>query len=261
MDDFILESKIRETLEKKSDEACADAFAARRIRAKVYQRLEEAEYMKKRNWKKMAVVTVAICVFGSMTVLGLGKTVSITSGSSPKNAIKSYAAAEAKQNSLDAEVKMVEKFSNGYAFKEAMPVEETGRDENGNVTGEGTTLSWRYVKDGMADVSVYSSRMSFGNENEADVEMVLEDGTVLRYSTMMNKFVPNGYEITEEEKELMEAGKLNIGFGGPDDTIQEKVSSSVLWEQDGILYHVFTFSDEMSAEEMFGMAQEIAESE
>ncbi len=260
MDNFILESKIKETLNQKAEEVSADPFAAQRIRTNVYNRLEEAEYMKKRNWKKTAMVTAAICVLGSMTALGLGKTVSITGSSSPLDAIQSYEAAEALQSELDAGIKMVEKFSNGYSFKEAVPVQETGTDESGAVTGTETTLMVWYTKAGMPDVTVSSGRMSLGRLGEADEEKVLEDGTVLSYSTMLNKFVPDDYVVTDEERALMEAGKLNIGYGGMKE-IQEKVSSSVLWEQDGILYHVLAFSDELGADEMLGMAQEIAESE
>ena len=260
MDNLILESKIKESLNQKAEEVSADPFAAQRIRANVYSRLKEAEDMKKRNWKKTAMVTAVICVLGSMTALGLGKSVSITASSSPKDAIPSYEAAETLQEELDAGIKMVEKFSNGYCFKEAVPREETGMDESGAVTGKETTLMVWYTKAGMPDVSVSAGRMDFGTIREADEEMVLEDGTVLSYSVMMHKYVPDDYVVSDEEKELMEAGKLSIGYGGMEE-IQEMVSSSVLWEQDDILYHVFTFSDELGADELFGMAREIAESE
>lgn len=261
MDNLILEKKIRETLDHKADEVEADFFAEERIRATVHQRLEETS-MKKKNWKKTAVVAAAICVIGSMTALGLGRTVSISGQSDIRDSIYSYAEAKEKQDSLDKEVKMVEKFSNGYTFHQAVPMEETGHDENGNETETSTMLYVDYKKKGMEDVSLYTHRLS-GLEvgAYADEELTLEDGTVLKYATMINRFVPNGYEISDEERELMAVGKLNIGYGGPDQKLEEKVSSSVTWEQDGIAYDLFTFSDEMSAEEMFGMARELAESE
>lgn len=259
MDNLVLEKKIREVLEKKAEEIRADAFAGQRIQANVYCILEEADHMKKRNWKKTVLAVTAICVLGTITALGVGRTKSISSSSSVTDEITSYTAAKAEQENLDANVKMVEKFSNGYTFKNAVPSNDVGRDEKGNVTGKETTLYVRYEKAGAEDVSVSSGRLSLGSEKRADASMTLEDGTELNYSTMMNKFVPPDYKITEEEKKLQEEGKLNIGFGS--DEIQIMPSSSVVWTQDEITYCLFTFSQDMSAEEMLGMAREIAESE
>ncbi len=45
MDDSILEKKIRAALEKKSEEARVDALTSRRIRANVYERIEEERNM------------------------------------------------------------------------------------------------------------------------------------------------------------------------------------------------------------------------
>lgn len=259
MDNSILERKIKEALSKKAEETCADTFAAQRIWMKVHHQLEEEEHMKRRNWKKTAIVAAAICVLGSMTVLGLGKTVTVTGGSSPADMITSYAEAEAKQNSLDSYAKMVEKFSNGYEFEYAVPVHSEGTDKDGNVTGKETTMHVTYVKEGAANVSLSTSRITMGELGEPDAVLALEDGTELHYSTLVNKFVPVGYKMTEEEQKLMEAGKLNVAEGA--DEIEIKLSSSVIWEQDEITYHLFTFSQDMSADEMLQMAREVAESE
>ena len=260
MDDFILEKKIRETLEHRAEHA-GHVFAEQRIRAKIYQelKLEEAEPMKKRNWKKTAVMAAAICVLGSMTAVALGKTVSITGSSSRENRITSYAEAEEKQESLDDDVKMLEKFSNGYAFKEAVPMEETGTDKDGNVTAKETSLNIVYSKDGAEDIYAHSSRLNLGITENPDAVRTLEDGTELVYTNIVNKFVPNGYEITEEEKKLQEDGKLNIGFKGEGGEIEIRKSSHVMWVQDEILYSLMIF-DDMEADEMLNMAQELAES-
>lgn len=262
MDNFILESKIRETLHKKAKMAGADPFVEQRIRTKVYCRLKEAEHMKKRNWKKTAIAAAAICVLGSMTVLGLGKTVSIEGGSSPADAIKSYVAAEAKQGSLDEQIKMVEKFSNGYVFKEAVPVAETARDKDGNVTGKETTLHVIYAKEGASDIHAFSGRLSSGLPKNPDAVRILEDGTELLFSNLVTKLVAESYVITDEEKALQEAGKLNIAYDGRTGTeVETSVSSHVTWVQDEITYSIFTNGDTLSADELMDMAQEIAESE
>lgn len=259
MDNLVLEKKIEEVLEKKAEEIRADAFAGQRIRANVYSKLEEADHMKKRDWKKTALVAAAICVLGTITAMGVGRTRMIYSSSSVTDAITSYKEAKAEQGRLDSDVKMIEKFSNGYTFKEAIPSYDVGTDKDGNVTGEETTLHVRYVKEGAEEVSVSSGRLFFGPEKEGEASLTLDDGTKMQYSATMNKFVPPGYEITEEEKRLQDEGKLNIAYGS--DEIELMPSSCVVWTQEEITYTLFTFSQDMSAEEMLGMAREIAESE
>lgn len=262
MDDFILEKKIKETLTKKAESVCADTYAAQRIRANVYSRIKEAEHMKNRNWKKTALVTAAICVLGSMTVLGLGKTTMITGSSSLADAIDSYVAAEAKQGSLDTQVKMIEKFSNGYVFKTAVPMDETATDKDGNITGKETTLHIVYAKEGANDLHVFSGRLNSGLPKNPDAVRTLEDGTELLFSSLVNKVVAEDYVITEEEKELQEAGKLNIACDGRTGTdVDISISSHVTWVQDEITYSMMVAGDGVTADELLGMAQEIAESE
>lgn len=261
MDDFIVEKKIKETLEKKAESVCADLYAEQRIRTNVYSRIMEAEHMKNKNWKKTAMVAAVICVLGSMTVLGLGKTVTIEGGSSPADAIKSYVAAEATQESLDGQVKMVEKFSNGYVFKEAVPVAETARDKDGNVTGKETTLHAIYAREGADDIYVFSGRLSNGLPENPDAVRTLEDGTELLYTSLVTKLVAENYVITEEEKALQDAGKLNIAYDGRTGTeVETSISSHVTWQQDEITYSLLMHGDAISAEELMDMAQEIAES-
>ena len=118
-------------------------------------------------------------------------------------------------------------------------------------------MSFTYEKKGMEDVIFSSSRLTVPGGNPDEV-LVLDDGTELGYHKMANKFVPPDYTPTEEELKLQEEGKLNIGYGS--DKVQEKVSVSVYWVQDGVIYSLFSFNDSLTAEEMFQMAKDVAES-
>ena len=121
MDDSILEKKIRAALEKKSEEARVDALTSRRIRANVYERIEEERNMKHRNWKKTVVAAAAICVFGTITAVAIKKPAYTSSHSSLNEVVRDYEAAENMMHGFDASVKVVEEFSNGSKFKEAVP--------------------------------------------------------------------------------------------------------------------------------------------
>ena len=246
MDDLILEKNLKETINKKSEEI-GGSLADQRIRTRVFEAIEEEKNMKHRNWKKTAVAAAAICILGTMTAVAVGRPAFILSGSSRNEIVRDYGQAVQMQEGYDGRVKSVEGFSNGYTFKEAVPKHEETQDEGKNRLDQGESMAFTYEKEGMEDKS------------SADQVMTLEDGTVLSYSSTVNKFVPPDYEITEEEKKLQEEGKLNVAYGS--DEVEVMTSASVTWEQEDISYCLFTFEESMSAEELLSMAKEVAEQE
>lgn len=258
MDDFILEEKIKRTLEHRAGQMKEEPLAAQRIRTNVHQRIEEETGMKKKNWKKVALAAAAICVLGSMSVMALGKAVSATSHSNRNEAVHSFEEAVALNEGMNQKIKFADQLSNGYHFVEAVPETYEERDKDDNIVNQGDSLSVTYGKKGMADVYLSAEVSSLGTETSAAQTLVGKDGTEFGFSTLRNKFVPPDYQITEEEKKLQEAGLLNVGYGS--DKIEETVSQSVTWNQDGLSYMLFSFENTMSGEEMLQMAEEISKS-
>lgn len=258
MDDFILEEKIRETLKRKADSVHVDTLDRQRIRTEVYQRLEEENRMKHRNWKKTIVVAAAICVLGSITAMALGKASVSVSHSSNNEAVTSYSQAVTMQNGYDKSVKSVENFSNGYNFAQAVPTYGEERDDNGNVLSKNTYMSFTYQKNGLDNVMLNGHRSTMPDGGKVDRTMTLDNGVELKYSKMRNKFVPVDYTPTEEDLRLSEEGSLNLAYGS--DEVEEINSSSVLWEEGGITYILFTFENSLSGDEMLQMAKEVVES-
>ncbi|MCI8511006.1 MAG: hypothetical protein HFE83_03295 [Lachnospiraceae bacterium] len=261
MDDFVLEKKIKAALAKKSEDVHADGLAALRIRTRVNQRIKEETGMKKRNWKQIIIATAAICILGSMSAMALGKVKYTSSHSSRNEDITDFASAKSMQNSYDASVKVIENFSNGYAFKRATPTYQQGHDEEHNVVDNYTAMDFTYGKEGCTDVSLSATRISSGTAQNPDQILTLADGTELRFTRTLNKFLPpdyeGNYELTEEEKELEKAGKLNIAYGSSE--VETISSEAVTWQQDGITYCLFMMSDEMSGDELLQMAKELSE--
>lgn len=257
MDDFILEKELRETLKNKSRHVCEDGLAGRRIRENVYARIGEEKKMRRKSWTKVAVAAAAICLFGSITAMALGRASFIVGHSSVNESVTDYNEAAALLADLNKAAKSVESFSNGYTFKSATPVYMEAQDENQQAIGEETAVSFVYGKEGMPDIEVMADRIEMTGElSEPDATLTLEDGTTLEYKKIQNKFVPPDYEITEEEKKLQDEGKLNVGYGS--DEIEEVVSSNVTWKQNGLNYSMFLFGEEPGADELLGMAKELA---
>ncbi len=260
MDPTLLEQNITHALKTKSEEARVDSRTTARIQKHVLAAIEEETIMTKKTtiktWKKTALAAAAICVLGSMTAIAIGRTTSASVHSSHKEIVSSYADAAAMQKQYDSAVKVVEAFSNGYTFEYAVPEHAVYTDEQGNQTAAEDYLGFNYTKDGLDRVSLSFERGGFG-PNETDHTMTLEDGTVLGFSSLQNKFVPADYKATEEDLALVESGDLNLAYGSS--KIEESTSLSVTWTQDGVNYCLFTFEDSLTADEMFEMAKEIAE--
>lgn len=88
-----------------------------------------------------------------MTAFAIGKIVGITSRTDIRDEVHTYEQALELQKENGPMVDFPEKFSNGYAFKAAVPVNYETEDKDGNKLGNGTQLSVTYGKDGMEDVT------------------------------------------------------------------------------------------------------------
>lgn len=258
MDDFILEERIKKALSSKAEDVHVDAVQSQRIQTRVYQRIEEENRMKHRNWKKIAIAAAAICVMGSISAMALGKATVGISHSSLNEAVFSYEEAVNKQKGFNSKVKSVEEFSNGYKFTEAVPRYEEEQDDKGNTLSKTTTMSFTYGKNGLDRVILtgHPSTMSEGTTPEKI--LMLDNGVELRYSRLHSKFVPPDYVATEEDEKLVASGKLNLAYGSSE--IEEMDSSSVYWKEDGLTYSLFTFETSITADEMLQMAKEVVES-
>ena len=127
-------------------------------------------------------------------------------------------------------------------------------DKDGNKLGNGTQLSVTYGKDGMEDVT-FSAEVGMDGELTPAEVRTCEDGTELCFYKLTNKFVPADYELTEEDKKAQEDGNFNLAYGS--DKVEVMTSYTVEWNMDGQGYSLFKFGEDLGAEEMFGMAEEI----
>ena len=224
MDDPILEKRLKNMFESRAGELPDESVREARIRRNVYEKIErEGNYMKKGFMKKAVAAVAAIYVFGSMTAFAIGKIEGIT-------------------------------YRNGYAFKAAVPVNYETEDKDGNKLGNGTQLSVTYGKDGMEDVT-FSAEVGMDGELTPAEVRTCEDGTELCFYKLTNKFVPADYELTEEDKKAQEDGNFNLAYGS--DKVEVMTSYTVEWNMDGQGYSLFKFGEDLGAEEMFGMAEEI----
>ena len=73
------------------------------------------------------------------------------------------------------------------------------------------------------------------------------------------KWVPEDYELTEEDKQNMLKPDYFISEGG-DEPVSEEQVKNVCWYKDGVYYSILGYSLPLTNNEMFDMAEEIINS-
>lgn len=255
MDDPILEKKLKKMFEHRADELPNESVREARVRKNVYEQIErKGHYMKNIFIKKLIVTAAVLCVLGSMTAFAIGKITGVRAGSSLIDEVHTYEQAKELQKEYGPKINFPEKFSNGYEFKSAVPVHFETQDKDGNTVGSGTHLSVTYEKSGMEDIT-FSEDVDMDNESSPTEIKVCEDSSELRFYKTINKFVPENYELTDEDKKSQKEGHFNLAYGS--DEIEVMTSYMVEWNIGGQKYSLFKFGDELSMDELFEMAEEM----
>ena len=255
--EILLDSQIESALKARARLAEAVAGDSVRMRRRVHERIKEESGMRRWSMRKMVVAAAAICVFGSMTAIAAGKIASVTSHSTHAEEITQYSQLTAMEEQIGVKTGVLQEFSNGFAFANAMPVYSQAEDEEGNAVMSGQGISLTYRKDGMADMNIFVEQAGMYEGNAADgAQQTFEhNGITLGYNEVHYRFVPGDYEVPEGEKKLVEQGDIVISYGS--DQVEDRISKSIIWEQGDKVYSLMAFDSSMGAEEFYEMACEM----
>lgn len=208
--------------------------------------------------KRLAAVALvaAVVITGAVAANGIGV---LTFGSSWSNERMNY---EEMQAELTDGAKVPASFSNGFAFDRGVHVYGGEEDGDGNVLRSWTDIESEYKRDGVKLNLSTGEVRDDGTDVDAAADAydeVREIGSVtVQYKEDRYKAVPADYEPTAEEQAAIDAGDLQIGYGANE--ITEQDYQFLRWQQDGVAYTLFGFDLDMTADELFQMAQEIIES-
>ncbi len=253
--EYDLEKKLKKALTQE----CADMTASRdlkdRIDAEILERQKEAD-MKHLSVKKLIIGVAAGCLLVSGGVFAAGHAVSLSSHSYLGDGYKSFSELDKAEAELGYQVDAVEAFENGYRFKSMSVTDVQGEDDNGNAVYTFKSMDIQYGRGGDPSIGIYIEKPMETQSRTKDSQAVRQVGDItVCYDTQIFKFVPPDYELTEEDKAKQENGELAISYGSA--KVQEQTSHDVIWEKDGIQYHILGFDVNLSAEEMLDMAEEI----
>jgi len=211
--------------------------------------------MKKFSIKRVAILTAAACLaVGAVSVAHSGA-IYKTSSSMP-NEYTSYDDLSKAESKAGIDVKAVERFTNGYKFSGMNIDHIEDHTEEGTVIARYAGISISYEKEGADSLylDMEASEHSDLREDEATAQIEIE-GVNVKYYVDTYKWVPVGYELTDEDQANLEKGNYYISEGA--DEVSENKVCCVHWEQDGIDYLLTDVYGYISADEMFAMAAEI----
>lgn len=202
--------------------------------------------------KKLAIGVAAACLLISGGVFA-GKTAGYISG---YEKAYTYAELDKAEEKLGFSPDVAEAFSNGYRFEEMRVGNTRAVDENQETLYTFPELSVSYVKDGVNDISLYVDMRPEKGEQDKEPDLTDQCGDIaLRYDVYSYKFVPVGYELTEEDKANLERDDYEISEGS--DEVEYAQMTHVTWEKDGMYYDLLGSDTALTGEEMFAMAKEL----
>jgi hypothetical protein len=205
--------------------------------------------------KKIIVGLVATMVVGT-TVFAAGKVSSIISYSSSTPTYTTMPTVEQVKKDFKFNPKLVNKFDNGYTFANGCIVDNKGTDDKGNFAGKTKSLDFTYTK-GNDELSLYMENGRLGERSKRETVITNYNGIDLYYYSYTDKYEPENYKMTEQDKKDKLSGKYVFSYGSDSD--KEKISQvqGLNWMQDGINYSFLGSDSNISKDELVKMAQQV----
>ena len=224
--------------------------AKKRILSKCMKK-EKCIMQSKRIFAAAAAAATAV-ILGISALAGSGVITQWFGGSSAIPEYKTLPSAEQCVKDAGFEPVLTDNIG-GYTFKEGSLVSNSLADENGNVSAQFKSFSFRYENDG--DRLILSQEKCAeipDNEGEAAASV---NGIDIYYTAYKNKCVPPDYKMTEEDKAAEASGELVFSWGT--DSISVDEIRSVSWTDGDCHFNIHQRNGRLSKEELIKLAEEI----
>lgn len=226
--------------------------------AQLPQEKKENEVMKNNQTnrtfsiKKIAIASIAAVMLLGTTAFAASQITSLISVSSANSDYTALPSQETMAADLGFEAKLVEQFANGFQFDSAHIVYSQGLDDAGNSLVNFKELNLIYQNGGE---DILLSTTDYILENTVYDATHQYQGITLYETNSKIKFVPENYELTEQEKQDERDGLYSISEGSSQVEFHEYLH--LQWVQDGIFYSFMATDSDMSSDEVLAMAYEL----
>ena len=127
------------------------------------------------------------------------------------------------------------------------------KDDSGNVVEKSKSLSFEYKKGG--DTVEFTQMKCRSQLDLPGTVITTADDTDLYYSHYTNKFVPEDYQMTAQDKQDEASGKVVFSYGSS--KVEKSEVQNVTWKKDGVQYQLLQMDGMLSSDELAAMAEEV----
>ncbi len=247
MKDF--ELMIKQSLHDATDNIQADNALKERIDFML------TKQKKTISFKKIAVGLVAVACLATVGAVARGQIAGLVSGVNLTKQVYSVSELNNDADKISDKISLPDKL-NSYTFRSG-DIEKVNKvDENINKIGEYLEL---YASYGDLTLTIHKydeeiDGVDYPLQKGQSEETKDINGVSVYCHTDKYLSVPPEYEPTAEEKQMEENNEIFISYGS--DSREEEIFTSVSWEQDDLVYSIFTFND-VTFENMFKAAEQI----
>ncbi|MGX9754964.1 hypothetical protein ACWYRQ_01735 [Clostridioides difficile] len=206
------------------------------------------------SFKKGLIAIFAVTLLLGTTALATGEISNMIVISSNKATYTSVPTTEQVKKDFKFVPNIVSEFSNGYKFKGGYTINEKGLDKEDNILGELKALDFTY-ENGNDEISLKTSSDVLGKDSE-DMKVVDTYKDVnISYDEFKQKYVPEGYKMTEQDKLDEKSGKYTFSeWSGKVEVNEYKYLS---WKQNGVYYSFIVQDSDLSMNDLLEMAHEV----
>jgi len=155
------------------------------------------------------------------------------------------------------EITAPESFENGYSFRNVRVGETGAYDEHDKELFTYKDLVVYYKNPAGVTLSLFThtdrEELSQGSRQPDMTRMVGE--VQVDYRLDHYKFVPEDYELTPEDKAMLEQPGYYLSYGS--DTVIEQDNHSLNWVKDGVDYSILDSGAKETPDALFAMAEEL----
>lgn len=255
------DKRIIEALQSKADEIAPSGALLDRIKAEINDKERENISMNRiPNLRRMkpVVIVALVLILSAATCFAATKITSMVSTST--DAFDQFPTVRQVEKAVKYVPDYVEKFDNGFYFKNASVSDTAAMDGDNNKVNESKGITFFYTKDNaqkdqMLTLSAGPDVPGLTGEPGSNTEVVKDGKLDLLYSQVTLKLVPDDYTPTEEENRQMEQGVLWISSGS--DEVEVSNVQYVSWVKDGIAYNLMEQGFDLGKDELLGMVREV----
>ena len=163
------------------------------------------------------------------------------------------------ESATNYDILTVNKFENGFTFKDAEVVESEAYGESGNKVEDSVGAVLTFEKDGMADINIHVDAINAEwDVEDTSIETRTIDGIEAKYSVDEYLFLPASQEgsVSQELLDRQESDDhFFISYGSSDE--ETKYYNHLSFDKDGVHYSLSAFDTTLTVDELFEMADEL----